>query len=423
MSRLFTQANANRFILFSVLSLAAIVSQLIHFHYEEIVLEFIREGKTEQVDSNNTADIVEDEQKLRRDHPKTNTSTTVNQNGINVSKQDTHIAKTAELESPTKLILFWSQRPENDIIRPYDRAKSGSEHFQECDWSKCELSRDRERVRDATVLVYRQYDPFPTWPTVRFANQTYVHMLADRPGFQWWLPKFDKKINLTWNYRRDADIPSHVIVVKKENAKETKYVPRVPLLTRTKSVVWAVSHCDVESKRQQYVEELSKHIDVDIYGKCGTLICPRTEYRQCFERWQREYKFYLSFENSICKDYITEKFYRPLGTELIPIVLGGGDYRAAGPPHSFIDIRDYRSPKALATYLHHLAVNEDEYNEYFQWKNAYDFALSVDRMCKLCEIAHNMEKWARPAHQNYSGWWTSACDNNFIDRMRAEGHW
>ncbi len=34
------------------------------------------------------------------------------------------------------------------------------------------------------------------------------------------------------------------------------------------------------------------------------------------------HKFYLAFENSICKDYVTEKFFTRMG-HMVPIVMGG----------------------------------------------------------------------------------------------------
>ena len=37
-------------------------------------------------------------------------------------------------------------------------------------------------------------------------------------------------------------------------------------------------------------------------------------------------KFYLSFENSICTDYVTEKFFRIAQLEnVVPVVYGGAD--------------------------------------------------------------------------------------------------
>jgi hypothetical protein len=54
---------------------------------------------------------------------------------------------------------------------------------------------------------------------------------------------------------------------------------------------------------------LQKYIPVDIYGKCGTQKCPRSTETECYEMLNRDYKFYLAFENANCKDYLTEKLF------------------------------------------------------------------------------------------------------------------
>ena len=61
--------------------------------------------------------------------------------------------------------------------------------------------------------------------------------------------------------------------------------------------------------RLQYAQELARYIGVDIYGACGSLKCSRMKEVSCFKILERKYKFYLAFENSNCKDYITEKFF------------------------------------------------------------------------------------------------------------------
>ena len=72
------------------------------------------------------------------------------------------------------------------------------------------------------------------------------------------------------------------------------------------------------------ISALQKHIDVDIYGKCGNLQCSRKDEESCWKKVAEEYYFYLAFENSICKDYVTEKFFNAMNHTVIPITLGRG---------------------------------------------------------------------------------------------------
>ena len=72
---------------------------------------------------------------------------------------------------------------------------------------------------------------------------------------------------------------------------------------------------------------MQKYMNVDLFGRCGRK-CPE-KFRNdstgnCKQIIATEYKFYLAFENSICKDYVTEKFFAILKYNIIPVVLNGG---------------------------------------------------------------------------------------------------
>ena len=58
---------------------------------------------------------------------------------------------------------------------------------------------------------------------------------------------------------------------------------------------------------------------------------------------EQDYKFYLSFENAVCVDYVTEKFYNAFLFNMVPIVYGGADYTKLAPNMSYIDVRDFDS--------------------------------------------------------------------------------
>ncbi|KAK4008546.1 hypothetical protein OUZ56_013682 [Daphnia magna] len=171
-----------------------------------------------------------------------------------------------------------------------------------------------------------------------------------------------------------------------------------PAKGKTKLAVWLATNCNAGSNRQTYVKILKKYAMVDIFSKgqsCGGRdVCPREKNRNvCYHLVEKTYKFYLSFENSICEDYVTEKFFEILNRNIVPVVLGGVDYAAIAPPHSYINALDY-TPRQLAEYLNELDRNDTLYAEYFWWKPHYRvndlYETSKTAFCDLCEALHTM---------------------------------
>ena len=100
-------------------------------------------------------------------------------------------------------------------------------------------------------------------------------------------------------------------------------------------------------------------------------------------------QFYLSFENSLCVDYLTEKIWKILRRNVVPVVLGGVDYKAILPPNSYIDVRDFRSAKNLADYLLELNSNDYLYRQYFEWKRRFRIR-TLSPWCQFCAFMNRV---------------------------------
>lgn len=149
--------------------------------------------------------------------------------------------------------------------------------------------------------------------------------------------------------------------------------------------VWFVSHCNVDSRRDDLTRKLREFIDVDVYGKCGSLSCPRQS-KHCFEMLNTTYKFHFAFENTLCVDYVTEKLFNAMNSYIIPVVYSGGNMTQFLPPKSYVDANKFKNAKDLADYLIFLAQNPHEYIKYFWWKKHYKVVTTsgVD-FCAVCE--------------------------------------
>ncbi len=121
------------------------------------------------------------------------------------------------------------------------------------------------------------------------------------------------------SYMRNSDIPIPYSIVIPINttasdihpSKLTKSELISKIQSKTKMVAGIISDCDFKD-RLDYITELQKYIQVDVFGKCGntnTSYCPKDQNKKCLLNIEREYKFFLSFENSRCEDYLTEKLF------------------------------------------------------------------------------------------------------------------
>lgn len=124
----------------------------------------------------------------------------------------------------------------------------------------------------------------------------------------------------------------------------------------------------------------------------------------------RNYRFYLSFENSLCPDYVTEKLYRALAHDTVPVVFGGADYSYYLPAGSYVDAREFKSPKHLADYLKKVMADDELYLSYFRWRRRFFVdPAPLDGWCQLCQLTVDDPK--QKIYDDVAAWWAGRINN------------
>ncbi|XP_062396192.1 alpha-(1,3)-fucosyltransferase 7-like [Sardina pilchardus] len=193
--------------------------------------------------------------------------------------------------------------------------------------------------------------------------------------------------NYTMCYRRDSDIYSpYGWLVPSKAPKGTTVEDFIPK-GKTALACWVVSNYQARHKRTQVYNKLKDVIPVDVYGGATNRRISGDGLLSTISR----YYFYLSFENSIATDYITEKVWKnAFKGGAIPVVLGPPreQYEAVLPKNSFIHVDDFSTVEELGIFMKALAADKERYASYFAWRLNYTVANTgwVERLCRICPI-------------------------------------
>jgi alpha-1,3-fucosyltransferase len=302
---------------------------------------------------------------------------------------------------------------------------------------------DRNLLNESDAIIFHpiNFDPNDV-PLYRKFNQRYVFLFFEAEASGRHYPIFNNSLrgyfNWTMTYRRDSDIhctEPYGVLRRKNTSTRMAHILPVPLakgslppdpaiflqirnntfgsisypdfiFKKTKKIAWFVSKCVTLGRREVYFRQLSNFFpSIDVYGKCGNgLSCFPWKSTEC-DKILGDYKFYISAENSLCADYVTEKFYRALEAGVVPIVYGGADYSVYAPPYSYIHVADFISPKYLADYLILLDKNPFLYAKYFEWKK--DWIVDrrpLDGWCELCKRLNEPGQF-RKSYNDIGKWW------------------
>lgn len=188
-----------------------------------------------------------------------------------------------------------------------------------CRKDKFEVTYDKGRFYDSDFVLIHAASNLPSiehlneiWKQKPF-GQLWIYFLMESPITSPDTSRFNGMFDLTFSYRTDSEFWFPYGTYEE--------IPFMNLsqhdfsIGKDKLVIWPVSNCRPPI-RKLLVHELQKYITVDVYGRCSEQFgeardCPR--HTESCRIVTRHYKFLLAFENALCEDYITEKYWGHLG--------------------------------------------------------------------------------------------------------------
>nr|XP_025849109.1 alpha-(1,3)-fucosyltransferase 4 [Vulpes vulpes] len=294
---------------------------------------------------------------------------------------------------PVGVLLWWE---------PFAGRAGGARRPPDC-WLRfrirgCRLLADRAAYGEAQAVLFHHRDlarGAPDWPPPwrgdpRPPGQRWVWMNFESPSHSPGLRDLAGNLfNWTLSYRADSDVfVPYGRLYPRARPSDQPAGPAPPLARKRGLVAWVVSNWDERQARVRYYRQLSRHLAVDVFGRAGPgRPVPASGLLHTVAR----YKFYLAFENSQHRDYITEKLWRnALLAGAVPVVLGPdrANYERFLPRGAFIHVDDFPSAAALAAHLLFLDRNPAVYRRYFHWRRSYAVHITSfwdEPWCRACQ--------------------------------------
>ncbi|CAI5446807.1 unnamed protein product [Caenorhabditis angaria] len=284
----------------------------------------------------------------------------------------------------------------------------------------CGITRRKPDFEKADAVVFHARD-YSYWKSRWFFSNRnftipYIIWTMESPISE---QNFPSSMNLTMSYDRNSDIHFPYGNFRRhqksgENLEEIWKMKRKSAESGAE-IAWMVSNCETENRRMEIVQKLMKlGLKIDIFGKCGIppKKCSISEATsKCEFDLISPYKFYISIENSNCKDYITEKFWRNIRNRfVVPIVLGKQLYLNAGiPEKSFIALDDFENLERFKNFIEDMAENKTKYLEFHEWRNEFEIDDVLGEgsdnhgFCKLCQDLRS-KKYSKSYSKPVENW-------------------
>lgn len=275
----------------------------------------------------------------------------------------------------TLIVFTISRRKQSDLIYIlewtysrdswlYQYLEIGQEAFLQtnCSYKNCFFTDDIsyfENLLDFDAVLFNgvglnEINNMNELPPNRSEIQEYIFASFEPATFYPISEIFNGYFNITWSYKLVSDIVHPYLVVKNhlgeiigpkanmhwndfKDFRETnqRQIVETKIKNKKFAVAWVISNCTGTNVAYKFgrslINELSKYgHKVDIFGKCSSMDCPKSELTACYDKVQEilleDYYFVLAFENAFNEDYVTEKVLLGFKNFAVPVVYGGANY-------------------------------------------------------------------------------------------------
>ena len=367
-------------------------------------------GKNRVTEDHSFNKTAEKNKHKKRNKVRTSHKLSVNFNKLHDENFRKNHRKLILIATPLFGILPWPRLP-------YDY-KFTALNGELCEVSECVITYDKSKIWESDALYFHGRD-LPSPQKLRKmrmllnnSKQVWIWVMHESPQYTYYEPTdYNWIFNWTASYRKASDIYipySYVVPLEdKTKGKLINYAQK-----KNRFILTIISNC--ATSRIKLVQKLGEYVKVDVFGNCAKLFnstktCPRST-KSC-EQIKARYKFYLAFENSLCPDYVTEKYYSNAKNHIVPVLFTGANHDHIGlPKNSYVDARAFKNVQELAYYLRYLDRNDTAYNEYHKWAQDYKFE-SKRAMCEVCKTLWERENFPGKSIDLGNFWGLKSCEN------------
>ncbi|XP_013143526.1 PREDICTED: alpha-(1,3)-fucosyltransferase 6-like isoform X2 [Papilio polytes] len=352
---------------------------------------------------------------------------TSNLGSILFKNADVNVYRRKDTEKRTFTIVIWKYWNWLQHRHMYSFGASQKDiSLEGCSVKNCVFPKnDRDFDTADAVVVHVQHGLFPNNTKKRNPRQRWIFLSDESPVNAFFqserrikLQDIVNTFNWSMTYRSESDVPvpygrTIPLLESLEAMAEKPINDIIPNWSKKRQDVLAailISHCGV-SYRMNYVNELKKHLNLDVHGSCSENhknSCPGHFRADC--PIISEYLFYLVFENSKCQEYLTEKaFYHAYSKGAIPVIMGPTvqECETLLPPDSFLHVDNYDTVEELAMDIINISKDLPRLLLYHEWRRHFKvinehgyFGSKSQHYCRICEALNYNDEGVKIYDEN-----------------------